>query len=61
MVAASAPANVVIPSGMVFYTPLPEALIKHNPDLAVEVIHALNRVDRSRRDEYNAMFPKARK
>lgn len=51
---------LVVPSGMVFYTPLVPALIERNPDLAREVIHALNVIDRSRRDLYSAAFPKVK-
>lgn len=41
---------LVVPSGMVFYTDLPGCLVRRNPDLARDVIHALNRVDRSRKE-----------
>ena len=52
---------LVVPSGMVFYTPLIPALIEKNPDLAREVIHALNIVDRSRRELYGKAFPKVKR
>lgn len=39
---------IVIPSSMRFYTALPSLLIDRNPGLAVQVIAALNRVDRHR-------------
>lgn len=39
---------VVVPSGMRFYTPLPELLIQKNPSLARDVIRMLNVIDRSR-------------
>lgn len=39
---------VVVPSSMRFYTPLVPTLMAKNPDLAKQVIHLLNQVDRSR-------------
>ena len=50
-----APHTVTVPSGMRFFTPLPEILLEKNPDLAAMVIWALNRVDRSR----NTLFRQA--
>lgn len=41
-------ALVVVPSSMVFYTPLLPRLVERNPPLAQQVVNALNRVDRSR-------------
>lgn len=42
----------VIPSSMVFYTPLPALLVAKNPRLAQDVINALNRIDRDGRNYY---------
>ena len=39
---------LVIPSGMRFYTALPQVLVERNPGLARDVIHMLNRIDRGR-------------
>ena len=39
---------LVIPSGMRFYTALPQVLVQKNPGLARDVIHMLNRIDRGR-------------
>lgn len=52
---------LVVPSGMVFYTPLPGILVQKNPDLAKQVVYALNTVDRSRRELFGGLFPKERK
>lgn len=46
MIDYSAP--VVVPSGMKFHTDLPGRLVALNPDLARDVIHMLNIIDRSR-------------
>ena len=39
----------VIPSSMVFYTPLVPSLVERNPMLAQMIINALNVIDRDRR------------
>lgn len=47
---------VVIPSSMRFYTFLPLALIRSNPQVATMVIAALNRVDRGRNDLFREVI-----
>lgn len=42
--------NLAVPSSMKFYTPLVPRLAVLNPDLAQQVINAINYVDRDRRN-----------
>ena len=42
--------DLVIPSSMVFYTGLVQRLAPKNPDLAQDIVNALNQVDRAGRN-----------
>lgn len=38
--------DLVVPSSMVFYTPLVPRLAARNPELAQQIVNALNQIDR---------------
>jgi hypothetical protein len=49
----------VVPSGMQLHTSLVPSLLEKNKPLAVRVIAALNRVDRSKKDLYHHILGSA--
>lgn len=42
--------GLVVPSSMVFHTPLVPRLATRNPELAQQIVNALNQIDRSGRN-----------
>lgn len=50
------PPAIVIPSSLRSYTGLLPRLIEKNPDLAQQVVNALNHVDRSRNKLYRQVM-----